>query len=100
MERPIWAYKVETPGTWEDYVSAIRVFPDRVEYTLGWREPSHHAIRAENIIAIRRGTLSMKNIITITTPEWPPHELVAAWDRQTQEAFIYAVKQVMKGDAD
>ena len=98
MSDLLWEYRVEKPGIWDDYTSRLLVFRNRLEYTLGWKNPIEYNIPAAELRSITRGKMTMKNIVIIETTSWPPHELMSSWDRQTQEALLHAVKQIIPVD--
>ncbi len=82
----------EKVGHFEDYVSSLAVFADRVEITIGWRDPRSTVVRAEDIAWVRKGSFAQKNVITIMPVSGPAYELVADWDRAMKLEIIEALK--------
>ena len=84
----------EKVGHFEDYVSSLAVFADRVEITIGWREPRSTVVRAGEIAWVRKGSFAQKNVITIMPVSGPAYELVADWDRAMKLEIIEALKSI------
>jgi len=84
----------EKVGHFEDYVSSLAVFADRVEITIGWRDPRRTVVRAREIAWVRKGSFAQKNVITIMPVSGPAYELVADWDRAMKLEIIEALKSI------
>lgn len=84
----------EKVGHFEDYVSSLAVFADRVEITIGWREPRSTVVPAGDIAWVRKGAFSQKNVITIMPISGPAYELVANWDTAMKIEIVEALKSI------
>jgi|GEM_PF-2833229 len=84
----------EKVGHFEDYVSSLAVFADRVEITIGWRDPRSTVVWAREIAWVRKGSFAQKNVITIMPVSGPAYELVAYWDRAMKLEIIEALKSI------
>lgn len=85
----------EKVGHFDDYVSSLAVFPDRVEITIGWLEPRSIVVAAGNIAWVRKGAFAQKNVITIMPVSGPAYELVANWDATVKLEIVEALKSIM-----
>lgn len=92
---PLWRYDAPTPAYWDDYVSHIRVFEDRVEITTGWKTPATFTIPADTITDVVRGLFSTTGFVSIYTADEQVYELMAAWDKPTRMEFVKAIKSIM-----
>lgn len=92
---PLWTYTAAKPSHWDDYASAIAVYPDRVEYTTGKKTPQTHTIWAEAITYVQQGIFAQKGIVSIYTVHEETYEIIAAWDKYDRLEFIAAVKGIM-----
>ena len=85
----------EKVGHFDDYVSSLAVFPDRVEIMIGWLEPRSIVVAAGNIAWVRKGAFAQKNVITIMPVSGPAYELVANWDATVKLEIVEALKSIM-----
>lgn len=82
-------------GYFDDYVSSLAVFPDRVEITIGWREPWSTVVPAGDIAWVRKGAFAQKNVITIMPVSGPAYELVANWDAILKLEIVEALRSII-----
>ena len=76
----IFSFLAGKIGYFDDYVSELTIFPERVDITIGWREPRSIVVLAKDIAWVRKGAFAQKNVITIMPASGLAYELVADWD--------------------
>lgn len=96
---PLFSFSDTDAGHFDDYVSGLAVYPDRVEFTLGWREPRSVVIMAGDIAWVRKGAFAQKNVITIMCHSDAAYELVATWDADAKMEIVVAMRSIIVAGA-
>ena len=99
MWEPLFSFSDTDAGHFDDYVSGLAVYPDRVEFTLGWREPRSAVILAGDIAWVRKGAFAQKNVITIMCHSDAAYELVATWDADAKMEIVAAMRSIIVAGA-
>ncbi len=95
MDHPIWKFVAKERGHWDDYASAVYVYPDRVEYTTGWENPQTYTVPGSEITYVKKGIFGQKGVVMLYTASEVTYEIMAAWHAEERVEFMGAVKSIM-----